>query len=138
MGEEKAREIRQKKSDAWMGQEAFNKGKKMEEYMGEERALAHKQHLRELNEGSKNPFFGKQHSSEQRQRKSDEKANAEMMTCPHCDTQVAHMNYGRWHGDNCKLVAERKPRAKKECLHCKGVFAINTIGQHMNKCKDKK
>ena len=57
MGENKAREVRQKKSDDRMGQDPFNKGKKMEEYMGEERSLDHKNYLRELNTGSKNPFF---------------------------------------------------------------------------------
>ena len=37
------------------------------------------------------------------------------------------MNYGRWHGDNCKIVKDRKPRQKISCLGCSKLFSYNTL-----------
>jgi len=52
--------------------------------------------------GEKNPFFGKTHSEEQRQKKREEKLAAPKKLCYHCGKEVDPMNYARWHGDKCK------------------------------------
>ena len=52
--------------------------------------------------GEKNPFFGKTHTAEQRERKRQEKLAAPKKICYHCNKEVDAMNYGRWHGDSCK------------------------------------
>lgn len=52
--------------------------------------------------GEKNGFFGKQHSPEQRAKKSQEKLAAPKIKCYHCSKEIDAMNYGRWHGDRCK------------------------------------
>jgi hypothetical protein len=52
--------------------------------------------------GEKNGFYGKQHSLEQREKKRAEKLAAPKLTCYYCSKQVDPMNYGRWHGKNCK------------------------------------
>ena len=85
--------------------------------------------------GKDNPAYGKAPSDEQIERKRMEKLSSPVIECPHCKEKVDHMNYGRWHGDNCKEIAPRPLRAKKECPNCHGYYAINGIGQHMNKCE---
>lgn len=52
--------------------------------------------------GTLNGFYGKTHSLEQRQRKSNEKRNAPKHLCEFCNKLVDPMNYGRWHGQKCK------------------------------------
>jgi hypothetical protein len=52
--------------------------------------------------GKKNGFFGKRHSLEQRAKKSKEKLDSPKKICYYCNKEVDAMNYGRWHGDNCK------------------------------------
>lgn len=52
--------------------------------------------------GEKNGFYGKQHSPEQRAKKSAEKLAAPKLTCYYCNKQADPMNYGRWHGERCK------------------------------------
>ena len=52
--------------------------------------------------GSKNPFYGKTHSDEQREKKRQEKLNSPRHECPHCSKITDTMNYARWHGDKCK------------------------------------
>ena len=75
-------------------------GKTYEELHGEEKAkeIKKKQSL----PGEKNGFFGKNHTEEQRKKKSAEKLLAPKITCYHCKKEVDHMNYSRWHGDKCK------------------------------------
>lgn len=82
------------------GRVPANKGKTLVELYGEERAneIKSKQSL----PGEKNGFYGKSHSIEQRAKKSKEKLEAPKKTCYHCKKSVDHMNYSRWHGDNCK------------------------------------
>lgn len=52
--------------------------------------------------GDKNPFFGKKHSAEQREKKRQEKLASPKKICYYCNKEVDTMNYGRWHGDKCK------------------------------------
>ena len=52
--------------------------------------------------GEKNPFFGKKHSDEHRERQRLEKLNSPRHECPHCSKITDTMNYARWHGDKCK------------------------------------
>ena len=100
------------KSKAWKdsasknrkGSIPFNKGKTFEELYGEEKATELKKKVANL--GEKNGFFGKQHSAEQRKKKSAEKLAAPKLKCYHCSKEVDHMNYSRWHGDNCKHKGE--------------------------------
>ena len=100
------------KSKAWKdsasknrkGSIPFNKGKTFEELYGEEKATELKKKV--ANVGEKNGFFGKQHSEEQRKKKSAEKLAAPKLKCYHCLKEVDHMNYSRWHGDKCKHKGE--------------------------------
>ena len=75
----------------------------LQEY-GEEKANELKKKV--ANIGEKNGFFGKQHSKEQRKKKSAEKLAAPKLKCYHCLKEVDHMNYSRWHGDKCKHKGE--------------------------------
>lgn len=52
--------------------------------------------------GILNGFYGKIHSADQRQRKSNEKQNAPKQLCEFCNKLIDPMNYGRWHGQKCK------------------------------------
>ena len=100
------------KSDAWKksasknrkGREPHNKNKTFEELYGEKRANEIK--AKQSQSGEKNGFFGKQHSEEQRKKKSAEKLAAPKIKCYHCLKEVDHMNYSRWHGDKCKHKKE--------------------------------
>jgi hypothetical protein len=100
------------KSKAWKdsasknrkGSTPFNKGKTFEELYGKEKATELKKKV--ANVGEKNGFFGKQHSEEQRKKKSAEKLAAPKLKCYHCLKEVDHMNYSRWHGDKCKHKGE--------------------------------
>jgi hypothetical protein len=100
------------KSKAWKdsasknrkGNIPFNKGKTFEELYGEEKATELKKKV--ANVGEKNGFFGKQHSEEQRKKKSAEKLAAPKLKCYYCLKEVDHMNYSRWHGDKCKHKGE--------------------------------
>ena len=100
------------KSKAWKdsasknrkGKVPVNKGKTYKELYGEEKANELKKKV--ANVGEKNGFFGKQHSEEQRKKKSAEKLAAPKIKCYHCLKEVDHMNYSRWHGDKCKHKGE--------------------------------
>ena len=59
-----------------------------------------------LSLAEKNGFFGKQHTEEQRKKKSAEKLAAPKIKCYHCNKEVDSMNYARWHGDKCKHKGE--------------------------------
>lgn len=82
------------------GRTPFNKGKTFEELYGEEKASELKKKV--ANVGEKNGFFGKQHTEEQRKKKSAEKLLTPKVKCYYCNKEVDHMNFSRWHGDNCK------------------------------------
>jgi ribosomal protein L37AE/L43A len=84
----------------YLGKIPHNKGKTFEELYGEEKAKELKKKI--ANPGEKNGFYGKQHSAEQRQRKREEKLKADKQECPYCKKLIDPMNYGRWHGENCK------------------------------------
>jgi hypothetical protein len=52
--------------------------------------------------GTDNPFYGKRHSEETL---SKLRVSKSKYCCEHCNTIVGgKSNYGRWHGDNCKLA----------------------------------
>ena len=61
-----------------------------------------KRKISEAMKGDKNPFYGKHHSEEQRQKKREEKLASPKKTCYNCGKLVDVMNYGRWHGEKCK------------------------------------
>lgn len=82
------------------GRVPHNKGKTYEELYGEKRAIELKEKVKKL--GEKNGFYGKQHSAEQRERKRQEKLATPKKVCYYCNKEVDPMNYGRWHGNNCK------------------------------------
>ena len=96
------------KSQAWKdsasknrkGLIPHNKNKTFEELYGKERATELKKKV--ANVGEKNGFFGKQHTEEQRKKKSAEKLAAPKIKCYHCNKEVDSMNYARWHSDKCK------------------------------------
>lgn len=96
------------KSDAWKesasrnrkGRIPVNKGKTLLELYGEEKANEIK--LKQSLPGEKNGFYGKTHSVEQREKKSKEKLDAPKKICYYCEKEIDHMNYSRWHGENCK------------------------------------
>lgn len=100
MGIEKAKETKQKQSLSRIGKTPVNKGKTLEEMHGKEKAADIKKKM--SFPGELNGFYGKTHSSEQRAKKSKEKLDAPKKVCYHCGKAVDHMNYSRWHGDNCK------------------------------------
>lgn len=101
MGVERAAETKAKRSIQRKGNVPHNKGKSFEELYGLDRAkeLRKKVSL----PGERNGFYGKTHSPEQRAKKSKEKLDAPKKVCYYCNKSVDHMNYSRWHGDNCKL-----------------------------------
>ena len=72
-----------------------------EELYGKDRANQIKEKQRHV--GNANGFFGKQHSTEQREKKRQEKLAAPKKICYYCSKEVDSTNYGRWHGDNCKF-----------------------------------
>jgi len=82
------------------GKIPYNKGKSFEEMYGEEKANQIKAKQKHI--GTANGFFGKQHSPEQRAKKSKEKLESPKKICYYCAMEVDAMNYGRWHGDKCK------------------------------------
>lgn len=123
-----------------LGKIPFNKNKSYEELYGTKRSLEIKEKIKHI--GEKNGFFGKQHSPEQRQKKSQEKLAAPKLVCYHCNKKVDPMNYSRWHGDKCKeLIGPIKTgqRLKKECPHC-GKFAGPGLFEryHDDNCKQRK
>lgn len=87
------------------GRIPFNKGKTFEELYSQEKAeeIKKKQSL----PGEKNGFFGKKHTEEQRKKKSAEKLAAPKIKCYYCNKETDHMNYSRWHGENCKYKKEK-------------------------------
>jgi hypothetical protein len=100
MGKEKAIETKRKQSQQRKGIIPHNKGKTFEELYGKDKAGELR--LKIANSGEKNGFYGKQHSIEQRAKKSAEKLATPKKICDHCNKSVDHMNFSRWHGDNCK------------------------------------
>ena len=96
------------KSQAWKESASKNrkgliphhKNKTFEELYGKDRATEIKKKV--ANIGEKNGFFGKQHTEEQRKKKSAEKLAAPKIRCYYCNKEVDSMNYARWHGDKCK------------------------------------
>ena len=46
------------------------------------------------------------HPEERRQQLSEVLNNKPKKTCPHCGKDFNFLNYGRWHGDNCKHKKE--------------------------------
>jgi len=100
MGPKTAAKAKAKQSEKRKGNIPHNKGKSFEELYGKDRAdeIRKKVSL----PGERNGFYGKMPSAEQRARKSKEKLDAPKKQCYHCGKSVDHMNYSRWHGDNCK------------------------------------
>lgn len=107
MGPELAKKSKSQKSIFMTGREPGNKGKTLEEIHGEEKAAKLREQFKERFTGEKNPMFGVTPSKEQIERKRQEKLNAEKIQCDHCDKLVDPMNYGRWHGDKCKMKVEK-------------------------------
>ena len=59
-----------------------------------------------------------------------------LKTCPHCNKTCSLGQYGRWHGDNCKIITPRKPKATATCQHCnKTVDTANFAKHHGDNCK---
>lgn len=83
------------------GRIPHNKGKTFEELYGAERAAELKEKVKHT--GKNNGFYGKKHTEEQRQKKRKEKLTQPKKICYYCKKAVDAMNYGRWHGDRCKL-----------------------------------
>jgi len=100
LGPEKAAAAKAKQSVQRKGKIPHNKGRSFEELYGKERAdeLRKKVAL----PGERNGSYGRMPSPEQRAKKSKEKLDAPKKTCYYCNKSVDHMNYSRWHGDNCK------------------------------------
>jgi hypothetical protein len=100
MGSDKAAKAKAKQSAKRKGNKPHNKGKSFEELYGVDRAneIRKKVSL----PGERNGSYGKMPSDEQRAKKSKEKLDAPKKICYHCNKSVDHMNYSRWHGDNCK------------------------------------
>jgi len=90
------------KSEAWKASASKNRKGKAAPNKGVPHSEETKQKISNAVTGEKNGFFGKQHSPEQRAKKSKEKLAAPKLLCYYCDKQVDAMNFGRWHGDKCK------------------------------------
>lgn len=90
------------KSDAWKLSASKNRKGRVAPNKGIPHSEDTKKKISDSLKGEKNPFYGKTHTLEQRQRKSKEKLSAEKKVCPHCGKTIDKMNYGRWHGDKCK------------------------------------
>ncbi len=96
------------KSESWKksasikrkGRIPVNKNKTLVELYGEDRAEEIRSKI--SLSGEKNGFYGKTHTLEQRAKKSKEKLDAPKKVCYYCNKSVDHMNYSRWHGQNCK------------------------------------
>ena len=97
----KSEETRKKLSEAHKGKPSPKKGlpgvKHTEEY---------KQDMSKRVSGELNPFYGKTHSDETKQRMKDswDRRRLDKLECPHCGKIVCKSPYKRWHGDNCKLA----------------------------------
>lgn len=46
-------------------------------------------------------------SAEHKQKLSKLALSRPQITCPHCAKEVTAPNFKRWHGDNCRLIAEK-------------------------------
>lgn len=46
--------------------------------------------------------LGKMHSDETKDKLRESRLNMTKKICPHCLRELDHLNYQRWHGDNCK------------------------------------
>lgn len=87
-------ETKRKMSIAHKGRPAPNKGVPHSEET--------KKKIRESVIGDKNPFFGKHHTMEQREKKRQEKLTASKKKCPYCEREIDHMNYAQWHEEKCR------------------------------------
>ena len=90
------------KSSKWKLSASLNRKGRAAPNIGVPHSEVTKQKIREAVSGSKNGFYGKKHSPEQRAKKKAEKLAAPKLTCYYCSKQADPMNYGRWHGENCK------------------------------------
>lgn len=52
--------------------------------------------------GEKNPFYGKRHSEESKEKLRAALKNRPKIQCPHCSKNLDPANYGKSHGDKCK------------------------------------
>lgn len=90
------------KSDKWKASASKNRIGRTAPNKGISHTEDVKQKIRLAMLGEKNPFFGKRHTEEQRQKKREEKLAAPKKICYYCNKEIDPMNYARWHGDKCK------------------------------------
>jgi len=90
------------KSAAWKESASKNRKGRQAPNKGVPSSSETKKKISDAMKGENNPFFGKHHSEEQRQKKREEKLNSPRQTCQYCSKIVDPMNFRRWHGDNCK------------------------------------
>lgn len=107
MGDEVAAKVKQIKAERMIGNVPKNKGKTLEELHGVEKGREIRQKIVNALKGENNPMYGVRPSAEQIEKKRKEKLMAEKIECPYCQKVVDHMNYGRWHGDNCKMKGDK-------------------------------
>lgn len=66
------------------------------------------EHKKKLSEARLGKSWGIKHSAETKLKMSSwQKGVAKpKVICEHCGKETSHMNYARWHGENCKLYAK--------------------------------
>lgn len=62
-----------------------------------------RQTMSEIKSGEKNSMWGKQHTDNSKKIQSEKAFNRIDKECGHCGKIVDVSNFGRWHGDNCKI-----------------------------------
>ncbi len=60
-----------------------------------------------LQQGSKNPMYGKTHSEATKELQKIKALHRSRIVCEHCDTECSPNNYKRWHSHNCKLIKQK-------------------------------
>lgn len=101
-----SRETRKKISEANKGRQPPNKGRKMTDVVGPERAKEMSDTTSRLNRerftGIGNPMFGKKHSDDTKDIIRQKALKREKKQCIHCHGYFSPSTYSRWHNDNCK------------------------------------
>lgn len=106
IGKEVSDQTRKRLSDSNRGREPPNKGKRMVDLIGHERATeifsAQSKRNAERYSGEGNPMYGKNHREETKEKIRQRAINRKRIRCQHCDKYFAPGTYSRWHNNNCK------------------------------------
>jgi hypothetical protein len=105
IGLKEPNEVKKKKSKALKGKPKSEEHKKnlSESMIGKKQSNETIEKKKILFTGEGNPMYGKNHTSESRNKISLNHGAKVIKKCPHCGKECSANNYPRYHGDNCKL-----------------------------------